>query len=223
MLELSFLRQYRSRLAFLGGCLILTWIGACATLVSNPSKSERFRRYDARFSRVTPAGKVILQDGTAFKLAGIEMRSVAETEEPTLLRVVNDIIRDSGRRVEIELDSVSGEAVVYYRQRIHYRDLYIRWVRLLWVPEFSRRSVNELLIVMAAARYATLAEDGRMTKKATTACKVAQDKAELALHNKWRHRALSEYMHGGGCQLYSEHDEYKARITKGDVARSLSE
>lgn len=220
MLVAALVRQSSSHIACLSVAAALAWLGlgGCATLAASASRSEQVSLFASRIAKVTPAGEAILQDGTTFKLAGIEMRTVTETEEPGLLAIVNAIITDEGDEVEVEVDRVSQEGVVYYRQRVHYFDAHKLWgVPLLWSPRSVRGSVNELLIVMGAARYVAPPEDGRMTTVARQACELAQEKAEMALYRKWRHRRLNEYT-GGRCgQIYTNRHGYRARITRGDV------
>jgi hypothetical protein len=153
------------------------------------------------------------------------MRSIEETQEPRLLYVIGLMILDGGREVEIEQDEATGTAVVYYRQRIKYRDLYGLGVLQYLKRQFARSSINELLIIMGAARYDP--EQGRMTARASAACRIAQEKADLALWEEFRARPLEEYERDPARAYVSWGDGgYRARIPKGDVPerdRNLAE
>ncbi len=185
----------------------------------------QFVRYRAAFERVTPDGEVVFKDGETVKLAGLRMRSTDATEEPDLLDMVNGIIPRETDRVEVELDTDSKEVVVYYKQPIFHFDTYIPIAALVdWIRPPAKGSVNELLIVMAAARYDPSC--GAMTDKALRACQLAQEKADLARWTKYRYRPLSEYGVRKPGQLYTNRDGYRARIAKGDVEerdRNLSD
>ena len=77
-------------------------------------------------------------------------------------------------------------------------------------------TVNELLIVMAAAKFdPTL---GGMTDNAARRCEVAGDKVENAFWSRGRYRPLHEYKSGPG-QLYADLTGYRARISTGDVPK----
>lgn len=206
--------------AALGALGIVFWFSSerpptpieCASVPGSP----HVRAYRAEIQRVTPGGNAILKSGDELRLAGVRMRSVDETQEPELLDMVNRIVLRTSDGVCVKHDTVSNTAVIYYRQGIHYLPDYI-----IPITDFLKRqkrtalgTVNELLLVMAAAKYDPSV--GWMTKKATRRCEVAAEKAEFAFWRRYRDRTLDEYEFSSA-QLYLYQDGYRARITKGDV------
>jgi hypothetical protein len=189
---------------------------SCTAFTLDGSKPKRFDTFQSQFDRVTQAGEVVLHDGTRFRLAGIQMRSVEETQEPELLGVVNDIISRESQCVRIEHHMESDTVAVYYTQAVSITPVYIlpiAWLRSMMKPT-TTGTVNELLILMATAKYDPSV--GQMTKDATRRCEVANDKTHLALRTSYRYRLLAEYKSCSG-QLYTDRDGYRPRITKGDV------
>jgi len=176
-----------------------------------------FSTFSAEFRCVTPQGEVELADGRIVKLAGIRMRPVQDTQEPELLDVVNDIIRHNTSRIRVQLDQASETGVVFYKQSVYYFNKYIPCQAIRsWVVPTTTGSVNELLLVMAAGKYDP--ELGTMTEEARQAVALAAEKEALARWNRWRYRPLNEYRDGRAGQLYTDQDQYRARIAKGDVA-----
>jgi hypothetical protein len=175
------------------------------------------RTFQAGFDRITPEGTVVRDDGEELRLARIRMRSIEQTLEPALLDVVNDVIARESRIIDVELHVESNTVVAYYKQRVVYMTEYVVPLSMAMnaVKPTTMGTVNELLIVMAAAEYDPTV--GRMTKEAQLRCEDASLKAEEAFWSRYRYRPLREYERSSA-QLCTNRDGYRARIAKGDVA-----
>jgi HEAT repeats len=171
----------------------------------------------ATFRSLSQDGYIELANGTNVRLAGVRMRTPDETGEPDLLAVISDIISRESTTVEVERNPASNTAIVYYKQRIYYFDKYIA-IKAIWseLTPYVYGTVNELVIVMAAARYDPTV--GRLPEEARLACESADEKAQLALWCLYRDRPLRDYRSSPG-QLYTDRHGYRARIAKADVPK----
>lgn len=143
--------SFASRLALI--LLIALCSSGCSwgpILVPNqPLKRPR------RLVDLTQDGSVVLESGRRFKLAGLRMRPVEETQEPDALELVKQVV---GSEVDLTPVSESNSAMVYYKRRTwgwcgNAFMLPNPLTIFHYVPRYHRASLNALLICIGLAEY----------------------------------------------------------------------
>ena len=98
----------------------------------------------AVFHSVDEHGRVNFGESESVTLGGIRMRSPKETGEPTLLGVINKIVKYSGRKITVQIDGKTQTAVVYYSQRVYHMDKFGINDFIGW-RKYANVTINELL------------------------------------------------------------------------------
>ena len=109
----------------------------------------------AALKAIRSDGFLELDDGTTWRLAGIRMRSVAETKEPDALAHINTFV---GSEVEMNQIGDSDLVEAHYRQEHWYfcgmPFLFPHPLTIIhFLDKYQRSSVNCLLVRMGVAEY----------------------------------------------------------------------
>lgn len=133
-------------------------------------ESRWIREEMATFKGVTADGEVRYGNQTE-RLAGIKMRSAAETREPGGVELVNRMVRAVSADVRVEHVRKVHDVVVYFKQPIYYRDRYLPTYPLM--PRNGWACLNEMLVYMGLADYASEPAPS-MKSSISTACAKAR-------------------------------------------------
>jgi hypothetical protein len=134
-----------------------------------------------RLVDLRPDGTVQVDNGIRFRLAGLRLRTVEETQEPEALDLVQRI---TGGQIELHHEGDSESAVAYYRQARWYRCgtafLLPHPLTLVhFLPKYERASLNELLVRVGLAEFDP--GIGTMSQPSVTACRQAAEAYRAAL------------------------------------------
>lgn len=142
-----------------------------------------------QIARIVQTGEAEFVSGGRIRLAGLRIRPIDETQEPNGLKVAVSIVNFVGRQQRIEQYGSCGEAIVYYRQPVLYRDKYIP---LWWVfmPQYQWVTLNEMLIYVGLASYQECHNE--IPPDIDSALKRAQSEYERAVSRGYRRIEFSQ-------------------------------
>jgi len=149
-------RRHFGRLAGMGLILMLSGVGCTERITIRPvhpdGEERRFKTIATKSVSLDQTGHVTLPDGRSFRLAGIRVRSVVETQEPTALADVNRLLSRFGKPLELQQAEGSDSVMVYYQQRHWKWDDYMGIINLFG-PYYQQMRLNELLIALGLAEF----------------------------------------------------------------------
>jgi hypothetical protein len=189
---------------------------ACAAVTHNePEDLPRAHpSADAKEVRITSfdsTGRIALDDGRKFRLAGIHVRPQSETADPDGLRRAAAVIAYSGKAARLDICADGTSAILYYRQPVEDDNpIHAKFPTLTWA------AANELLIALGLAFHDP--SDPLVEALLARRLSAAQGDYAEAVYRGYPMIYKVPFEERPRVLFRSLHHRFRARITPGDMS-----